>query len=102
MNKPNTNGWRRRMLHDDEIRLAWALAEAARPHLSNVERNDVHVAIGVGETFAAIHCLMTSAVGKKITLPAELVHRCTSWLGAYAGHEDEWNLRRPVEYVLAP
>ncbi len=43
------------MVHDDEISLAWALAEAARPHLSNVERNDVHVAIGVGETFAAIH-----------------------------------------------
>lgn len=90
------------MLHDDEISLAWALAEAARPHLSNVERNDVHVAIGVGETFAAIHCLMTSAAGNRITLPAELVHRCTSWLDAYAGHEDEWYLRSLVEYVLAP
>ena len=55
MNKPNTNGWRRRMLHDDEI-----------------------------------------------TLPAELVRRCTSWLDAYAGHEDEGYLRRLVEYVRAP
>ena len=90
------------MLHDDEISLAWALAEAARPHLSYVERNDVHVAIGVGETFAAIHCLMTSAAGNRITLPAELVHRCTSWLDAHAGHEDERYLRSLVEYVLAP
>ena len=90
------------MVHDDEIGLAWALAEAARPHLSNVERNDVHVAIGVGETFAAIHCLVTSAAGNRIALPAELVHRCTRWLDAYAGHEVEWNLRRLVDYVLAP
>ena len=90
------------MVHDDEIGLAWALAEAARPHLSNVERNDVHVAIGVGETFAAIHCLVTSAAGNRIALPAELVHRCTSWLDAYAGHEVDWNLRRVVDYVLAP
>ena len=90
------------MLHDDEISLAWALAEVARPHLSNVERNDVHVAIGVGETFAAIRCLMLSAAGNRITLPAQLVHRCTSWVDAYAGHEDERHLRSLVEYVLAP
>jgi hypothetical protein len=47
---------------------------------------------------------MTSAADNRITLPAELVHRCTSWLDAYAGHEDEdeWHLRRLVEHVLAP
>jgi hypothetical protein len=89
------------MLFDDERSLAWALVEATTPHLSTAQRNDLHVAIGVGETFAAIHYLITSAADNRITLAAELVHRCTRWLDAYAGHEDECYLRGRVEYVLA-
>jgi hypothetical protein len=85
------------MLHDDEIGLAWALAEAAGPQRSTVERNDIHLAIGVGDAFAAIRGLMTSAARNRIALRAGLVHRCTSWLNAYAGHEDERHLRHVVE-----
>lgn len=90
------------MLFHDEASLAWALAEAATPHLCAAERNAVHVAIGVGDTFAAIHCLITSAADNRISLPSALVHWCTRWLDAYAGHEDEWRLRGLVEHVLAP
>jgi hypothetical protein len=90
-------GCRPRMLFDDERSLAWALAEATTPHLSTAQLNDLHVAIGVGETFAAIRCLLTSAADKRITLPPELVQGCTRWLAAYAGHEDEWYLRGLVE-----
>jgi hypothetical protein len=89
------------MLFDDERSLAWALVEATTPHLSAAQRNDVHVAIGVGEAFAAIHYLITSAADKRVTLPAELVHRCTRWLDAYGAHEDERYLRGLVEYVWA-
>jgi hypothetical protein len=87
---------------NDEIDLAWELAEAARPYLSAVERNDVHVAIGVGEPFAAIRYLINSAAENRIGVTADLVHRCTSWLDAYAGHEAERHLRGRVEQVLAP
>jgi len=45
------------MLFDDERTLAWALVEAAAPHLSAAQRNDVHVAIGVGESFGVGHSL---------------------------------------------
>ena len=86
------------MLSHDERSLAWALAEAATAHLSTAQRNDLHVAIGVGETFAAIHYLITSAADKRITLPAPLLHRCSQWLDGYAGHEDEWYLRGLVEH----
>jgi len=88
------------MLFHDEASLAWALAEATTPHLCTAERNAIHVSIGVGDIFAAIHCLITSAADNRIDLPAELVDRYTQWLDAYAGHEDEWYLRRLVEYVL--
>jgi len=90
------------MFIHDETTLAWALADAATPHLSAEERNDVHVAIGVGEAFTAIRYLITSTAGKRIILAPVLVHRCTSWLDAYVGHEDERFLRGLVEYVLAP
>ena len=87
---------------DEEANLAWVLAEAVKPHLSTVERHHIYVAIGVGETFAAIGCLIASAAGERIALPADLVERCTRLLDVYAGHEDEQYLRGIVEYVLAP
>ena len=34
--------------------LAWALADAAKPHLNAAERSDVYMSIGAGETFTAI------------------------------------------------
>lgn len=88
------------MLFDGERSLAWALVEATAPHLGTAQRNDVHVAIGVGETFAVIDYLITSAADRRVTVPAELVHGCTWWLDVYAGHEDECYLRGVVEYVL--
>jgi hypothetical protein len=85
-----------------ETSLAWALAEATRPHLNAVERSDVHVTIGVGETFVAIRYLITSAAGKRIALSARLVQQCQSWLDLHIGHEDERYLRGLLEHVLIP
>jgi hypothetical protein len=85
-----------------QANLAWAIAEAVKSHLSIVERNDVYVAIGVGETFTAIHRLITSAATNQIVLPGELVQRCGTWLDAYVDHSEQQHLRGLVEYVLAP
>ena len=85
-----------------ETSLAWALADAAKPHLNVVERSDVYVAIGVGDTFAAIHSLITSPAGRRIAIPAQLVRECHGWLDFYAGHGDEPYLRGLVEQVLTP
>jgi hypothetical protein len=90
------------MLFDDETSLAWALTEAARPHLSPAERDKVHVTIAVGETFAAIHDLITSAADRRIPLAPELVQRSRIWLDAYAGHEHERHRRCLLECPLAP
>jgi hypothetical protein len=95
------NGVLTAMQLDDERSLAWALIDATRPHLSIAQRNNVHVAIGVGDTFVAMHLMITSAADQRIGLPAELVHRCIRWLDSYAGHEDECYLRDLVEYVQA-
>jgi hypothetical protein len=85
-----------------ENKLAWALAEAVNPHLSAAERNHVFMAIGAGETFAAIRGLVKSVAVKRIALRPDLVRQCTTWLHAYAGHQDEGYLRSLIEDYLAP
>jgi hypothetical protein len=85
-----------------EANLAWALVLAAKPHLDAVERNDIFVAIGAGETFAAIHALLKWVAIKRIPMEPDLVQRCISWLDAYVGHEDERCLRRLIEDFVFP
>jgi len=85
-----------------EADLAWALAEVTKPHLSAVERYGVFMAIGAGETFAAIRQLFSWVAIKRIPVGLDLVERCTTWLHAYAGHEDERYLRRLIENFLIP
>jgi hypothetical protein len=85
-----------------EADLAWALAEAAKPHLSAVERRDIFMAIGAGETFAAIRQLFNWVAIRGIPVGLDLVERCRTWLHAYAGHEDERYLRRLIEKFLTP
>jgi hypothetical protein len=85
-----------------ETNLAWALADAIKPHLSAVERKHVFAVIGAGDTFAAIRHLFKSAAFKRIPLRPDLLRQCTSWLHAYVGHEDERYLRQLIENYLLP
>jgi hypothetical protein len=85
-----------------EANLAWAVAEAAKPYLSAMERNAVFVAIGAGDTFAAIRRLLRSVEIKRIPLRPQLLQQCRTWLRGYGGHEDERHLRRLIEEPLIP
>ena len=85
-----------------EANVAWAVAEAAKPYLSAVERNAVFVAIGAGETFAAIRGLLRSVEIKRIPVGPDLLQQCRTWLRGYVGHEDARYLRRLIEEPLIP
>jgi hypothetical protein len=85
-----------------EANLAWAVAEAAKPYLNAVERDAVFVAIGAGETFAAIRGLLRSVEIKRIPLELDLLQQCRTWLRGYGGHDDERHLRRAIEEPLIP
>lgn len=85
-----------------ETNLAWALADAIKPHLSTLERNHVFAAIGAGDAFAAIRHLFESVAIKRIPLRPDLVQQCTTWLHAYVGHNDQRYLRRLIEDYLVP
>jgi hypothetical protein len=86
----------------DEVNLVWAVAEAAKPYLSAVDRDAVFVAIGAGETLAAIRGLLRSVEIKRIPLGPDLLQQCRTWLHGYGGHEDEHELRRLIEEPLIP
>jgi hypothetical protein len=85
-----------------EANLAWAVAEAAKPYLNAAERNAVFVAIGAGETFAAICGLLRSVEIKRIPLGPDLLQQCRMWLRGYGGHDNERHLRRLIEEPLIP
>jgi hypothetical protein len=86
----------------DEAKLAWAVAEAAKPYLQAVERDAAFVAIGAGETFAAIRGLLRSAEVNQIPLGPDLLQQCRTWLRGYCGHEEHRYLRRLIEEPLIP
>jgi hypothetical protein len=85
------------MQNVEETNLAWALIEAAKPHLGEHERYSVFVIVGAGETFTAISVLLKLVAAKQIPLRADLVRRCTAWLDTYARHKAEQHLRRLIE-----
>jgi hypothetical protein len=85
-----------------DTNLAWALAEAIKPHLSTLERNHVFAAIGAGDALPAIRDLFKSVAIKGIPLRPDLVQQCTTWLHAYVGHNDERYLRGLIEDYLVP
>jgi hypothetical protein len=87
----------RRTPNDDA--LAWALASSATPHLAQRECDRIYIAIGVGETFVAIHDLTISIARERIPLSDDLVATVTAWLDCYVGHDAEPRLRQLIGEV---
>jgi hypothetical protein len=85
-----------------EAKLAWALIDAAKPHMNAGERNHVFVTVGAGDTFAAIRSLINLVAAKHIPLHPHLMQLCTTWLDAYTFHAEHEHLRRAIEDVLVP
>jgi hypothetical protein len=96
VSKPNRVPARRT---PDDNALAWALASVATPHLTRRESDRIYIAIGVGETFAAIHDLITAIARGRIPLSDDLVATVTTWLDCYAGQDAESRLRQLIAEV---
>ena len=70
----------------DADALAWALAAVAAPHLGRTHRDRVYIALGIGETFAAIEDLITLIAAHRIPLSGDLMATVSTWLDYYDGH----------------
>lgn len=88
--------------NEHEAKLAWALMEVAKPHMNAGERNFVFVAVGAGDTFAAIRSIINLVAAKHIPLRPHLVQLCRTWLDAYRFHDEHEHLRRVIEDFLMP
>jgi hypothetical protein len=82
--------------------LAWALIEAAKPHMNAGERNYVFVTVGAGDTFAAIRSLINLVAAKHIPLRRPLAQQCATWLDGYTFHSEHEHLRRIIDGFLMP
>lgn len=78
----------------DDTALAWELVAAARPHMARAEADQVHIAIGIGETFAAIDVLITAIARDRIAIGEDLLATVGTWLGCYLGQDAEPRLRQ--------
>jgi hypothetical protein len=85
----------------DDAALAWALAATAHPHLSRIDADPIYIALGIGETFAAIDALLTVLARNHIPLSAELGATAASWLDCYLGHDAEPRLRQLLAEIKA-
>lgn len=85
----------------DDAALAWALAATAHPHLSRIDADPIYIALGIGETFAAIDALLTVLARNHIPLSPELGATAASWLDCYLGQDAEPRLRQLLAEIKA-
>jgi hypothetical protein len=80
----------------DGTALAWELATAARPQLSNVEADRIYIGIGIGEAFDAIEALITVIARKRIPVTEEMAATVNTWLDCHRSHNVEPRLRELI------
>jgi hypothetical protein len=77
-----------------EIKLAWALADAASTCFTDADHISVYTALGAGEAYTAIVRTLAIAVRARYSLPTNLILELTTWLDGYAGHTQHQRLDR--------
>ena len=82
-----------------ESRLAWLLAETATRLLTDDQRDELFVAIGVGDTFTAICTSLDVISNAHCGVEGSTAVKLAAWLTAYRGHDDEAQLRRWIYRV---
>lgn len=72
-------------LTTDGATLAWKLADLASKSLSRSERQAVYVAIGSGDTQAAMVKLLSILAHRQVCVPPPVRLQIQRWLFGYAG-----------------
>jgi hypothetical protein len=72
--------------------LAWELADAAKPCLDRKQRNQVYIAIGVGDVHSAVKFLLQTVVQSQVSVGSETLRNLNLWVASYRDHPDEARL----------
>jgi len=76
-----------------DTELAWELADAAKPCLDRKQRNQVYIAIGVGDVYSAVKFLLQTVVQSQVSVSSETLWKMNLWVASYRDHPDEARLR---------
>jgi hypothetical protein len=82
-----------------EATLAWALADIVSVCFTAHDHLGIYIAVGAGETYAAIEQMLDIAVCKRYPLPATLLDALAVWLDCYIGDEHEPTVRSLLNRV---
>jgi hypothetical protein len=84
------------------VELAWSLAEAADHCLDASTRFDVYVALGAGDTYAAIRDLTRVAARGQVELAAEVVAALGAWWAIHKDPDDHYEAAHVAELRALP
>ena len=82
-----------------ESNLAWELADAISPLLSERDRVQLYGAIGSGESYTAIDTLLQTMAHQRLPMPTEFIPKLTGWVDAYAHSDDAPRLRELLHVI---
>ena len=82
-----------------DAEVVWELADTARGHLDVTERNEIYMAIAVGDAFWAIRVLLRTVVRFEIGVRADLLPKLLRWVTAYRDHPEQGHLRHLIGRV---
>lgn len=82
-----------------ESDLAWELADAISPLLTDRDHAQLYTSLGSGESYTAIVTLLQTIAQQRLPVAAELITKLTSWLDAYAHNDDAPRLQELLQAV---
>lgn len=82
-----------------DVELAWDLADTARGHLDATQRNEIFMAIAVGDAFWAITLLLRTVVRWELGVRADLLPKLLRWVTSYRDHPQQALLRHLIGRV---
>lgn len=84
-----------------ESDLAWELADAISPLLTERERHQLYATIGSGDSYAAIDTVLQTMAQESFPVSPKLVAKLVTWLDGYAHSQDAPRLHQMLRTVTA-
>ena len=82
-----------------DTELAWQLADTAHGHLDASRRNEVYIAIAVGDAFWAVKFLLQTIVRSELAVRADVEPKLSQWAASYRDHPEQAQLRNLIGRV---
>ena len=83
-----TNSGRPMMEQPREDTLAWDLIDHVRDQLTDEERNNAFIHLGVGEYPPVFRCALEAVARERLSLPEQMIAQLNAWIEDYDRYRD--------------